>query len=538
MKRIEQYVANGLMLTGVGLLLRFGGVLWNAWIAGKLGESGIGLFSLITSVYGLAVTFAVSGSAFACSRLTASAIGAGRQERLRGISLCCMCYGLLFGIASGAVLYLTAVPIGMSWLNDARTVSSLRMLSFSLPAVSVSSALSGYFTGVRRLGRSTVVSVAEQLAGITVTAIAVIRIPQGNLELSCLALCLGSVTGSLFALCGELWVWKRDTDRLPSASDRSRNGSILKSVLKTALPIAVSAYLRSGLLTVEHLLIPVGLRRSGADAENALAMYGIIHGMAFSVVLFPQAFTAAFTSLLVPEMAEAQARGDTGFIRRNCARVLRFTLLFAFLCAGLLICFSDSIGRLLFQSGRAGNYIRILSVLIPVMYLDSAVDHVLKGLGEQFYSMCVNIADSACSVIGVWVLLPKYGIVGYLWVLFFCEILNASLSVARLLYLTRVRVRIVQWIAVPVFLSATVSALLHGITVWLPQDGYPALIFGIAAYCLLYTSLLRLFGTVRQHDIQWLQNKLRRKHKTVAEEDTSATVAYRYSDAGSSAGVR
>ena len=56
-------------------------------------------------------------------------------------------------------------------------------------------------------------------------------------------------------------------------------------MLAVALPLAVSAYARTSLTTLEHLLIPRGLKSAGLTADRALAGYGIVHGMALPVVL-------------------------------------------------------------------------------------------------------------------------------------------------------------------------------------------------------------------------------------------------------------
>lgn len=512
MNRLKRYLANGLMLTSVGLLMRLVSVLWDAWIAGRLGESGIGLYSLVCTVYGLAVTFSVSGVAFACSRLCAAAIGRGKTELLSSISTRCMLLGLAFGCMGAAGLYLLAEPIGIHLLGDGRTVSSLRMLAVSLPAVSLSSALSGYFSGVRHLGKSTLVSVGEQVIRIGVTATAVGIIIPGDLEQACLALSLGSVSASLLSLIGLLFVWKSD---LPKLQKGKTSVFPAGQILSTALPIAVSSYLRSGLLTVEHLLIPPGLRKSGLNAEAALASYGVIHGIAFSVVLFPQAFTIAFTSLLVPEMAEAQSRGDISFIRRNCARVLRFTLWFSMGCAAILICFSDEIGNLLYHSAQAGKYIRIFAILIPVMYTDSAVDHVLKGLGQQVYAMCVNIIDSACSVVGVWYLLPRYGIRGYICVLYFCECLNFAISMARLLYITRLNVQVGKWIFLPLGNAAVVAAGVMFLLNRLPQIvSWPPFLLALGGSVFLYGAVSRMDGVLTRRDGERVLSFFPRREKT------------------------
>lgn len=61
---------------------------------------------------------------------------------------------------------------------------------------------------------------------------------------------------------------------------------------------------------------------------------------------------------------------------------------------------------------------------MPVMYLDMAVDGMLKGLDQQLSSMRYNIIDSGLCVILVYFLIPRYSVKGYIITLFVSEILN------------------------------------------------------------------------------------------------------------------
>ena len=65
-----------------------------------------------------------------------------------------------------------------------------------------------------------------------------------------------------------------------------------------------SAYVRSGLISIEHMLIPVGLEKHGLTKSNALSLYGIIQSMVLPIVLFPSALISSFAGLLVPELGE------------------------------------------------------------------------------------------------------------------------------------------------------------------------------------------------------------------------------------------
>ena len=66
------------------------------------------------------------------------------------------------------------------------------------------------------------------------------------------------------------------------------------------------------------------------------------------------------------------------------------------------------------------------------MYLDHVTDSVLKGIGEHVFSMWVNISDSLLSVILVWFLIPRMGIMGYALVIVVMEGYNFLLSFLRL----------------------------------------------------------------------------------------------------------
>ena len=88
------------------------------------------------------------------------------------------------------------------------------------------------------------------------------------------------------------------------------------------------------------------------------------------------------------------------------------------------------------------------------MYLDTAVDSARKGIGEQVYTMKVNIADAFISVIAVWLLVPLLGLDGYIAVIFISEIFNFALSIRRLSSVTGMRVGLIRTALFPLISSA------------------------------------------------------------------------------------
>ncbi|MBQ7075506.1 MAG: polysaccharide biosynthesis C-terminal domain-containing protein, partial [Clostridia bacterium] len=211
-----------------------------------------------------------------------------------------------------------------------------------------------------------------------------------------------------------------------------KKGKVTEKMLKIALPVALSTYLRTGLNSYKQIIIPKGLVKSGQLYKKALADYGVINGMVFPIIAFPMNILYSCGNLLVPELSECLARGNTVQIKRIVKKALKTTVLFSVPVFVFCLVFHDSIATLLYHNEEAGKYLLILCPIIITMYVDAVADGMLKGLNQQMYSMKYNILDSALSVILLLFLLPKYGLYGYIAVIYASEIFNTTLSVMRL----------------------------------------------------------------------------------------------------------
>ena len=459
MNRLRRFMINGLLMTVVSLLMRTVSVSFNVYLSNRIGATAMGLFTLISTVYGFSITLATSGINLATTRLVAAALGEDpesiipttprRTPHISYIMRKCTGYSLFFGILSASALFLLAEPIGIGILGDERTVHPLRVLAITLPAIALSSSLSGYFTAMRKVYKNAAVQVLGQGIKIYVSIMLLALWGAEDIESACLAVIWGGVIPEILAFIFQ-WLMYVVEKRSKGHSKEQIDKNTLSRLLNTALPIAFSTYVRSALVTIEHILIPKGLEKSGASRDLSLAAYGTVHSMVFPVVLFPAAISASFAGLLVPEIAESCAAGDKRRINGIINTVMETVLMFAIGCAGVMMCFSLELGECIYpEATDAGKYIFMVAPLIPVMYLDTSVDSMLKGIGEQVYSMYINIADAAMSIVLVWILLPRFGILGYIITVYFTEIFNATLSITRLMSKSQVKINPILWVGRP-----------------------------------------------------------------------------------------
>lgn len=434
---MKSLMRNTYLLTASSLVMQVIGLMFQIWLIGRIGASGIGLFQLVMSVGSLCSTLAVSGIRFASTRLISEEIGFSRSGGVGMVMARCLAYSAFFGLTAFAVLYIFAEPVGFLWIGDARTVRSLRILAASMPFMSLSSVFAGYFTAVGRVYKSAVIQISEQLVRIAMVVAFLKPVANGNIESSCFSVCLAGTLADVFGFFMFLITFL--ADKYKYYSEKKKSPKLTSRMFQIAVPLALSAYARTSLSTLQHLLVPRELKKSGHTSDSALAGYGTVNGMVFPIILFPSCFLSAMAETLVPNLTEAQVSGKTDYISETVSKLLMKSLIFSVFCSLFLFSTADALGALIYKSSAAGEYIRIFIPLLPIMYLDIVTDGCLKGLGAMMWSMTVNIIDALSGVILVVILIPRFGLTGYIIVIYLTEILNFILSIAKLSTLTKIR---------------------------------------------------------------------------------------------------
>ena len=433
----KRLIMNTALLTGSSLAMSAISMAFQVWLAGRIGSAGIGLYQLVLSVAFLCTTFAVSGIRFAATRLVSEELGHERSWSVAAAMRRCFAYSLFFGLSAMAVLFSFAEPVGFLWIGDARTVKSLKLIAFSMPFLSLSSVMSGYFTACGRVWKPTVVHLGEQRITIGFVAYFLAHSPAGDIEKNCAAVMLGNVCGDVISFVCMLLFYL--TDRHSVRDYSAQKLKLTSRMLKVALPLAVSAYARSALSTLEHLLVPRGLKAAGFSADRALSGYGVIQGMVLPIVSFPACILMALAELIIPELTEAQVRGNDGDISKTGSSLIKKGLGYSSAVALVLFVCADKLGVRIYSSPEAGDYLRLLAPLIPIMYTDMVADGCLKGLGQQLWCMGINLLDALLGVLLVWQVLPVFALKGYICIIYFNECLNFALSIMRLRKVTNIR---------------------------------------------------------------------------------------------------
>lgn len=417
------------LLTAANLLMRGVSMLFQVYLTARVGAAGVGLLQLILSVNLFAVTLGTSGLRVAALYLSAEAYGLRRYGGVRQAMVWCLTAGLLLSALVGGAMMAFAEPLALSVVGDLRAVLSLRLLGLTLPLSCLSMILSGCFTACGQVRTLVAVEVGDKAATVVLTMLLLQQGIAGDLAHACAAIVGGNAlaaVGSVAVLLGLLRRWLSKLDGGGAMPDMGRR------LLGIAGPVAVSDYLRSGLGTLEQFLIPWGLGRFGGSHTQAMADYGVIHGMVFPVLMFPCTVLYAVADVLVPELARCRAEENQRRIRHVAGRCLRQGFLYAAAVAAVLWLLAMPLGQLLYRSDDAGRYLRLFAPAVVMLYLDCLVDGMHKGLGQQVYTVRVNTLTSILDVALLYLLLPRWGIAGYYVSFWVSHGVNFYLSIRRL----------------------------------------------------------------------------------------------------------
>lgn len=433
MKRFKFFIFNTSILIITSLIFRAIDIYFTAYVASKIGAENIGIYGLVMSVYLFGITLATSGINLAVTRVISEELALDNQSSINKIMKKCIYITLITSISTSFILFINSDFIVSKCLHNKISISVIHLICLALPLISMSSAISGYFAGVRRIYKNAIGQFIEHVAKVIVTAfILMLYLPKG-LDYSCFALILGDLLSEIISFVYIYIIFVFDKKKYKKYNEISKTTNYTNKVLRISIPIAITSYIRSGLSTFKQLIIPSSLEKNGINCSESLSKYGIINGMALPIIMFPDILVKSFASLLIPEFSRYNAKKDYKRIKQVTALLLALISATAFLLTFILFVFSNSIANIIYKDISIGYYIKILAPLATFIYVDTVVDSVLKGLDAQVGVMIVNILDLALSTSFIYFAVPKLGLLGYIIAIYMSEILNFTVSLLQLI---------------------------------------------------------------------------------------------------------
>lgn len=406
------------VLTFSGLLCRVIGFIFRIFLSRALGAEGLGIYQLAFPILNLCFAFCCAGFNTSISRCVAA-------KKDPAVLTAGLTLSLGMALTAAAILYVYAAPICTIVIQEPRCIPLLQLLALSVPFSAVSSCLCGYFYGIGKPTFPAAAQILEQLVRVGATwFIYETRIREKQAltpQDAILSILISEGTSAVFL--SLYCLFSRKQNREQSCASRH----YIKPILHMALPLTANRLMLTGLSSIEAILIPLSLRRYGMSTSEALGIYGIVTGMVMPFLQFPSALTNSAAVMLLPEVAQAQAKKQHDRIRRTASVNLGFCCCLGAVCTLFFLTAGRFLGTFFYSNETAGSFLTILAWLCPFLYLSTTVGSILNGLGKTTAVFVHHICSAVIRLAFIWFLTPKIGIRAWLWGMLAADLLLTGL---------------------------------------------------------------------------------------------------------------
>lgn len=416
-----------MLLTASGILGKIIGFFYRIFLSRTIGAEGLGIYQLIFPISTICFAITVSGLATALSKYIAEYKDRDPSSPKRLLKICLFLSGSL-SILLMLLLVRYSGLIAEHILLEPRCKPLIPILACSIPLASLHSCIHGYYYGKKKAAIPAASSFIEQFVRVAFVFVSYQILLEQQKPVDVSIAVWGLVAGEAGACL--LCVTSLLLSRQPSAvATEFRATSLIRKLLSYSIPLSMNRLALTLFASFESILIPARLFHFGYSQSDALSIFGILTGMALSIVTFPTVFTNSISVMILPAVSEADSRRDSEKIKKTIYQTIFTCLLLGSVCTfGFFFC-GKWIGDFLFGNALAGKFICMLSFICPFLFLSSILSSIMNGLGMTGYPFMLNLFGCLIRICFVYFLIPQHGIKAYLMGMLLSQIITSICSV-------------------------------------------------------------------------------------------------------------
>ena len=441
MKKINALIQGTFYLTLAGFLSRIIGFFYRIFLSQKMGAEGMGIYQLIFPVFSLAFALSAAGIQTAISKFVAKYHSIHYEKAQRDVLTVGLFLSICLSFCCTFFLYENAQWIADCIISEPRCAPLIRILAWSVPLEAVHACINGYYYGQKKAGVPALTQLVEQsIRVLSVLFFYEMIISSGkepNLNITVLGIVFGEGAAMIFSLTALLFLLRKEQNLL---SHKPLSKAFLPishvrhmiDIISLSTPLSANRVIINLLGSAEAILIPIQLKAYGMASSDALSVYGVLTGMALPIILFPSAITNSLSVILLPVISEEEAKGNLHNIHKAVRKTIYYCSFLGIACTACFIVTGSFLGNTLFHTPLAGRFIITLSFICPFLYLSTTLNSILHGLGRMTLTFFFSLTGIGIRLLFTLILVPHFGITGYLWGLLLSQLAVTFLSLLAL----------------------------------------------------------------------------------------------------------
>ena len=513
-QRRHNFISGAAVLAFAVAVTKVLGALYKIPLGNLLDKEGMAHFYAAYNIYNLLLVLSTAGLPLALSRLVSRAAAQGRRNAQRRIFRTALALLAVIGAVCSAVMCLFPQVLS-GLLHDSLAAPAIRVLGPAVLFVCLTSAIRGYTQGLGDMTPTAVSQMTESAGKLVIgLALCLLLLRRGADAPLCAAGAIAGVTaGSLLSLTVLAVFLLRRRARIAASDRPPARREILRELLTAGIPITLGAAGMSLITLLDQALVMSTLQNTlGYTEAAATALYG---EYTFGMTLFvlPPSFIYPVTVSLVPDIADALARGDRAAAGRSTAAALKLTTLVALPAGAGLSVLAGPILHLLYpavpETAEAAAYhLTFLGLACIFVCLMVATNGVLQAYGKEYIPVFTLLCGGVLKIVTNYLMVgdPATGIRGAAVSTLYCYALIAVINLAAIARLVPERPGYISLFAKPVLLTAVMALAArsgYGLFCRLLPERW-AVLPAVLLAAVVYVVLALAIGAVTRQDLQTL----------------------------------
>ncbi len=422
----NKFIKSTIILIIGGFITKILGMIIKIVLTRVIGPTGIGLYMLVLPTFNLFITLCNLGVPTAITKLVSE-----RKRSSRKIIIPTTMIILIYDIILILIILIISPYLAHNLLHNANLYYPLIAIGLTLPFITISSIIKGYFFGKEKVFPITLSNIIEQITRLVLTVTLVSYMLRYSLVTAITTVVLiNIISEGLSIVILMLFLPKEKITR----EDLSRDNKLLKEVFDISLPNTGARLIGSITYFLEPIILTNILKSIGYSKDYITLEYGVINGYVYPLLLLPSFFTLAISSAILPVVSNSYSNKNYGYTKKKIKQAILFSLLIG-VPATLIFMFIPEIPlKLVYNTNLGLEYIMLTSPFFLLHYIQAPLTSALIGMGYAKVAMRGTLYGGIVRVLSLAVLsLLKIG----LYSLVISTILNIVIVTLHHIYYVR-----------------------------------------------------------------------------------------------------
>lgn len=378
--RKSKFIKSTIILLIGGMLTKILGMVIKIITTRLIGTKALGLYMMIMPTFNLFITLAQLGFPVAVSKI----VSEDKKENKKVI-FNCIFISLIITFILMLILIFSSSSIAKFLHND-KLYYPILAIGFTLPFISISGIIRGYFFGREKMIPHVVSNAVEQISRIILNIICLpFLVNNFSVIVTITFLVLSNIISELVSIFILYFFLPK---KIIITKDMIKpDYEYIKDVLNISLPTTGSRVIGTIGYFFEPILLTTFLLLNNYTNDYITYEYGIITGYVMPLLMLPSFFSMAISQATLPVISNAYANNKILYVKEKIKQSLSISLFIGLIFTIFIMLYPEFFMNLIYGTTDGVNYIRIIAPFFLFYYIQVPITTILQALNKSKEAM-------------------------------------------------------------------------------------------------------------------------------------------------------